>query len=391
VPLEARAHRSRRRVRLRRLAGVALLPALAAVGFAVAHVADSEPDSGPTADPPAGAAAPAQPARQPKAPPPAHPKTRPGSNPGVLPGDVLIADKANNRLLEVDPYGRVVWRFPRPGDLTPGQTFQVPDDAFYSPNGRSIVATQEDDFTISAIDAHRHRISYRYGVPGVPGSSANHVYNPDDAMMLPGGQILTADIKNCRLLVLQPPSHSPVRQIGSTAGCIHDPPRDFGSPNGAFPASNGDTIVTEITGDWVDVLSPSGQLLHAVHAPGFTYPSDTNQLRPGVFLSVDYTSPGAIETFNTKGHLLWRFAPTGANALDHPSLAIPLPNGDILANDDYNDRVIVVDPQTNRIVWQYGHTGQPGTKPGFLNIPDGVDLAPPNSLIDGFRGAKAPR
>jgi len=53
--------------------------------------------------------------------------------------------------------------------------------------------------------------------------------------------------------------------------------------------------------------------------------------------------------------------------------------------------VIVVDPQTNRIVWQYGHTGQPGTKPGFLNIPDGVDLAPPNSLIDGFRGAKAPR
>ena len=26
------------------------------------------------------------------------------------------------------------------------------------------------------------------------------------------------------------------------------------------------------------------------------------------------------------------------------------------ANDDYNDRVIVVDPQTNRIVWQYGHT-----------------------------------
>ena len=323
--------------------------------------------------------------------PPPHPKTRPGSDPGVLPGNVLIADRANNRLLEIDPYGRVVWRFPRPEDLAPGQTFHVPDDAFYSPSGNSIVATQEDDFAISAIDVAHHRISYRYGVPGVPGSSANHVYNPDDAMMLPGGQILTADIKNCRLLVLQPPSHSPVRQIGSTAGCIHDPPRDFGSPNGAFPASNGDTIVTEITDDWVDVLSPSGQLLHAVHAPGLTYPSDTNQLRPGVFLSVDYTSPGAIETFNTKGHLLWRFAPKGANALDHPSLAIPLPNGDILANDDYNDRVIVVDPQTNKIVWQYGHTGQPGTGPGFLNIPDGVDLAPPNSLIDGFPGAKAPR
>jgi len=53
--------------------------------------------------------------------------------------------------------------------------------------------------------------------------------------------------------------------------------------------------------------------------------------------------------------------------------------------------MIDVDPQTNKIVWQYGHTGQPGTRPGFLNIPDGVDLAPPNSLIDGFPGAKAPR
>jgi hypothetical protein len=317
--------------------------------------------------------------------------TRPGSDPRVLPGNVLIADKANNRLLEVDPYGRVVWRFPRPGDLASGQTFQVPDDAFYSPSGRAIVATQEDDFAISTINVAHHRISYRYGVPGVPGSTQDHLYNPDDAMMLPGGQILAADIKNCRLLVLESPSHSPVRQIGTTGGCVHDPPHAFGSPNGAFPASNGDTIVSEITGDWVDLLSPAGRLLHAIHAPGFTYPSDTNELRPGVFLSVDYTSPGAIETFDTKGRLLWRFAPKGANALDHPSLAIPLPNGDILANDDYNDRVIVVDPHTNKIVWQYGHTGHPGTKPGFLNTPDGVDLAPPNSLIDGFPKAEAPR
>jgi hypothetical protein len=60
---------------------------------------------------------------------------------------------------------------------------------------------------------------------------------------------------------------------------------------------------------------------------------------------------------------------------------MPLPNGDILINDDYNDRVIVVDPQANRIVWQYGHTGVPGSAPGYLSNPDGVDLAPPYSLL----------
>jgi hypothetical protein len=267
----------------------------------------------------------------------------------------------------------------------------VSDGSFFGPEGRSSGATQEDDYAISVIDSRRHRISYRYGVPGIPGATANHLYNPDDAMALPGGKILTADIKNCRLLVLRAPSHVPLRQIGETGGCVHDPPRSFGAPNGAFPATNGDTIVTEITGDWVDLLAPSGRLVKAVHAPGFTYPSDTNELRPGVFLSVDYTSPGAIETFNAEGRLLWRFAPTGAEALDHPSLAIPLPNGDILANDDYNDRVIVVNPRTNRIVWQYGHTGRPGSGPGFLNIPDGVDLAPPQNLVAGFPEATAPR
>jgi hypothetical protein len=267
----------------------------------------------------------------------------------------------------------------------------VPDDAFFDPSGRSIVATQEDDHAISVIDVRHHRISYRYGVPGIPGATANHLYNPDDAMALPGGKILTADIKNCRLLVLRAPSHVPLRQLGETGGCVHDPPRSFGAPNGAFPAANGDTIVTEITGDWVDLLAPSGRLVKAVHAPGFTYPSDTNELRPGVFLAVDYTSPGAIETFDAKGRLLWRFAPAGTEALDHPSLALPLPNGDILANDDYNDRVIVVDPRRNRIVWQYGHTGRPGSSPGFLNVPDGVDLAPPDNLVAGYPGATAPR
>jgi len=308
----------------------------------------------------------------------------------VLPGNVLIADKANNRLLEVDPRGHVVWRFPRPGDLAPRQTFQVPDDAFFGPRGPKVVATQEDNQAISVIDRARNLIAYRYGVPGVPGSGPDHVYNPDDALLTGNGEILAADIRNCRLLVLHPPSHTPTRQLGATGGCSHDPPSSFGSPNGAFPMSNGDTVVTEITGDWIDVLTPAGKLAYATHPPGFTYPSDTNELRPGVFLSVDYTSPGAIETFDTHGRLRWRYAPQGRNALDHPSLALPLPNGDILANDDYNDRVIVVDPRTDRIVWQYGHTSQSGTKPGYLNTPDGVDLAPPYSLLDRFPGWRAP-
>ena len=51
---------------------------------------------------------------------------RPGSDPSVLPGPVLIADSDNNRLLEVDPRGHVLWRFPAPGDLAPARRSACP-------------------------------------------------------------------------------------------------------------------------------------------------------------------------------------------------------------------------------------------------------------------------
>lgn len=302
----------------------------------------------------------------------------------MLPGPVLIADRDNNRLLEISPKGQILWRFPESGELAPGQSFEVPDDAFYSPDGHGIVVTQEDNFVISVVDVAHSRITFRYGHPGVPGSEPNFLHNPDDALLTPGGEILAADIKNCRLIVIRPPAHRVARQLGETGTCTHALGVSYGSPNGAFPMSNGDTVVTEINEDWVDVLTRSGKPVTDAHPPGFTYPSDTNEVRPGVLLSVDYTSPGAIETFTTTGRLLWRYEPTGAGALDHPSLALPLPNGDVLVNDDRNDRVIVIDPRSNHIVWQYGHDHQPGSQPGYLANPDGVDLAPPYSLTMRF-------
>lgn len=307
-----------------------------------------------------------------------------GSDPSVLPGPVLIADRDNNRLLEVSPTGHVLWRFPEPGELAPGQSFKLPDDAFFAPDGSQVVVTQEDDFVISVVDVTHPRIAYRYGHPGEPGSEPGYLHNPDDAMLTPGGAILSADIKNCRIVVIRPPADRVTHQLGETGNCTHELGVSYGSPNGAFPMGNGDTVVTEINGDWIDVLKPGGSPVTDTHPPGFSYPSDTNEVRPGVFLSVDYTNPGAIETFTATGQLLWRYEPTGADALNQPSLALPLPNGDVLANDDKNQRVIVIDPHINRIVWQYGHTHEPGTGPGYLSNPDGVDLAPPYALTMRF-------
>ena len=315
---------------------------------------------------------------------PPGPNLAPGSNPAVLPGDVLIADEGNNRLLVVNPAGDIVWQFPQPGDLAPGQTFLSPDDAFFTPTGNDILATEETDQVISLLSIPQHKILWRYGTPGVAGSGPNQLANPDDAMRLQNGDVLVADIKNCSLLLIGPGAHTPLERIGTqNNACYHQPPLRFGSPNGAFPLTDGNYLVTEINGDWVDEMTLSGKILWSTHPPGVAYPSDTNEVSPGVYLTVDYSTPGQIVEFNQAGRLLWRYGPSsGPGMLSHPSLCEPIAtNGDILCNDDANDRVIVVDPHTNRIVWQYGHTGVPGTAPGYLSGPDGVDLAPPYSML----------
>lgn len=318
----------------------------------------------------------------------AGPNLQPGSNPSVLPSDVLIADRNNNRLIIVDPQGKIVWQFPKPGDLAPGQTFRTPDDAFFTPNGQDIIVTQEDNYVVSEVSVKTGHIVWRYGHPGTPGSAPNYLDNPDDAMMLPNGDIVLADIKNCRIVVLHPPSHTPVDIVGQTTNaCLHTPPARWGSPNGVFPLSNGNWIVTEIDGDWVDGFDlATGAVQWSTNPPGVQYPSDTNQVSGTTFITADYSFPGQVVEFTSTGQLVWRYKPTGRlSQLDQPSLALPLPNGDVILNDDWNHRVIVVDPKTDKVVWQYGHYGVPGAAPGYLDKPDGVDLVPPFSLTVAHR------
>jgi hypothetical protein len=321
----------------------------------------------------------------PAAPPDAAALLAAGSDPSVLPAPLLIVDKGNNRLLVVDPQGRLLWQWPQPGDLSTGQTFLIPDDAFFTPDGLDIIVTQEDNFVVTEIDIATRKIVWRYGQPGTHGSGPGYLWNPDDAMLLPDGMVIAADIKNCRLVQLKPGMSAPVWAIGRIGSCRHTPPLRFGSPNGVFPLPDGNFLVTEINRDWVDEIDLAGHVLWSTHPPNIAYPSDSNQYKPGEYLTVDYADPGQVVIFDSTGRAIWRWNPSaGPGRLNHPSLAEPLPNGDIVVNDDRNHRVIVIDPKANRIVWQYGHTGIAGSAPGYLNNPDGLDPAPPWSYADAM-------
>ena len=88
-----------------------------------------------------------------------------------MPGNLLIADRANNRVIEVTPDREIVWEFPRPGDLQPGQRFRWPDDAFYAPDGKSIVINEEEAHAIVLVDYASRRIVWQYGVSEHHGSA----------------------------------------------------------------------------------------------------------------------------------------------------------------------------------------------------------------------------
>lgn len=284
----------------------------------------------------------------------------------------MIADRNNNRVIIVGPDKRLVWRFPYPGS---GSTLSQPDDAFFSADGRYISSNQEFAETVTLISvARRPRVVWRYGHPGVQGAAPGYLAHPDDAYMLSNGEIQVADIINCRLLWLNRVKRV-VRSIGSAGHCAHHPPHSLSDPNGDTPLPDGGVLVTEI-GGWVDRLGPRGGLLWSFATPT-NYPSDAQLLPDGNVLVASYTSPGRVDIISSQGRVLWSYGPTsGPGALDHPSLASALSNGMIAVTDDLNDRVVVIDPATRQIVWQYGHDGVAGSAPGYLSKPDGLQALP---------------
>ncbi len=297
---------------------------------------------------------------------------------GPLPGGLLIADRGNDRILVVDSRGRWLWHFPTPKDRRHGAHLVFDDDTFVQPGGKALITNEEDHQDILSIDLATRRTKILFGVPGVIGHDSTHLDWPDDAYVLPDGTMTVADAYNCRILFVR--NHRIVRQIGQTHVCVHNPPYTLGDVNGDTPTPNGGVLVSEIppTGGWIDAFSRTGKLLWAFKPP-VAYPSDPQPLSGGRILLTDYnpTGAGAVLIVNRHGKVLWRYGPTsGPGELNHASLAIMLPNGYIAVNDDYNHRVVIIDPKTKKIVWHYGVNHVPGTKAGYLNTPDGMDYIP---------------
>jgi len=290
-------------------------------------------------------------------------------------GTLLIADRGNNRLLAMSPDRTLTWQYPSATMPPPPGGFYFPDDAFFIRRGTGIISNQEDNHTIVEIGYPSGKILWQYGHAGVPGSSPGYLNQPDDAYLLKDGTVTVADASNNRILFI-----SNTGQVTGTIGNgvdAHVPGVSIAYPNGDTPLSDGNVLISEINGSFVDEYTRAGQLVWSVHIASVNYPSDPQQLGKDLYLMTDYNPPaeGKVIEFNRSGSILWEYDSGGGEAmLRKPSLAERLPNGLIMVNDDYRQRIVVIDPTTDQIVWQYGLTDLAGTAPGALSIPDGFDL-----------------
>jgi hypothetical protein len=291
-----------------------------------------------------------------------------------LPYPIVIADRRNNRLIEIAPDKRIVWEFPSPNLLL----YRGNEDVNFSADGRLLAVSEEDNYDVHIVDYEHKVITWTYGVPDTRGSKDNLLNYPDDAHLLADGMFLTADIRNCRVLIIDPKDSKIATQWGEPGQCRHDPPRQLAHPNGATPTENGDILVSEITEAWISRITRQGQLLWSVRAPHVRYPSDAFPTVDGKQVIVaDFSKPGRVVIFDpATGKPSWEyFVAEGEKMLDHPSLARELPDtGDVIVVDDLRDRVVVIDRKTKEFIWQYGVTGVKGHAPGYLNYPDGFDL-----------------
>ena len=189
--------------------------------------------------------------------PPPPPATGTRANPvpswaGPLPWPILIADRRNNRLLEVTPDKRIVWEFPSPAL----KIYRGNDDVNFSPDGKTLVVNEEDNFDIHFVDYEKRALAWTYGTSDVRGSAPGYLNYPDDARLLPDGRMTVADIRNCRLLFIDPKTSKTLTEWGKPGACKHAPPDTFAYPNDINFYDNGDFLVTEIPDAWITRLEP---------------------------------------------------------------------------------------------------------------------------------------
>jgi outer membrane protein assembly factor BamB len=276
-------------------------------------------------------------------------------------GAIYIADEAGNRIIKVNAQKQILWtaRVPSPDDVNP------------MPNGGPLIVNADARQIVYAVSPKTGQILWTYGHIGQAGSEPGYLYIPEDSYGMPHDQVLITDPGNERAIRINWQTGQILWQYGHT-GVESVQPGYLYWTNNAVPLANGDVLITDGAAPGLPqqllMVNPAGQLVwHIVLPPVITYPSDAMPVGPGLYALTDYANPAGLYVVNQAGQIVWSYdVSSGPGRLNHASSINRLPNGNFLVSDDQNDRVVVIDPATHRIIWQYGITGVSGSGPDEL-------------------------
>jgi len=334
----------------------------------------------------------------------------------------LIADQFNNRVIEVDRTGKIVWQFglgptdfspasiigtndaQRVGELTlmagtgtPGGQPEAPDCT--NPNGCP-------DNRVILVD-RAGNIIWQYGTFGPGGSGPDQLNVPVQNTWLPNAHVLITDQANERIIEVDLAKNI-VWQYGTT-GVSGNGPNQLNNPNCAELLKNGHILICDENNNRaleVKRTLPLGGDI--VWQYGSGDPNNNNpvsgvafasRLENGHTLITDSNHSRIVEIDGSK-RVVWEYftcTGSGCNLARGtgplPTRAVRLKNGHTLISDQYNHRVIEVNHGKN-IVRTFGKLGALGynaesVADGGLNSPydakrigDYTGLTPP--FFDDF-------
>ena len=290
------------------------------------------------------------------------------------PGDLLIADQFNNRVIETDTNGNIIWQFGLgPNDFSTNSINSCNDaqrvGIFTLMAGTGVPAGVIPQATngfadnrVILVDPFK-RIIWQYGQFGVTGSNHNQLNTPVQCTWLPNAHVLITDQGNNRIIEVTLGK----RIVWQFPGPNTNADAQLNSPNSAELLANGHILISDENNLRAIEVTRSHQIVQTFTAGGTVNTvAFSSRLPNGDTLLTDAGNARIVEV-NSNDVPVWEYFtinPLGVGA-PLPTRGVRLRNGDTLISDQFDNLVLRVDINSN-LVASYGVLPSGG---GTLPIP----------------------
>jgi hypothetical protein len=279
------------------------------------------------------------------------------------PGNILIADQFNNRVIEIDPSGKIVWSFGRgPNDFSAKSIIGVNDAQRVGPltlmagtgTPPGVIPQAPGgaaDNRVLLVDPFGN-IVWQYGQFGQTGSGPNLLDTPVQSTWLPNAHVLITDQANNRIIEVDLAKKIVWQYPGSNTSEADQ----LNGPNSAELLENGHILIADQGNNRAIEVTRGDKIVRTFTAGGTANTvAFASRLDNGDTLLTDAGNSRAVEV-DAHDNIVWQYV-TDTDPLSVaaplPTRAVRLKNGDTLISDQFNNRVIRVNP-AGAIVASYG-------------------------------------